>query len=236
MNEHSNDKEKQTDGKKRTTRMQRERRRYIITAASCAAALAAIIVVAVVVTNAQRVKNNEALRGSYSSSSALDSSSSKPNNNGGNNGGTSASDEPVTNTPEEMLSPIAAATTLNDYGFYYNQTLHKYYEHQGVDYAAEAGTKVMAAASGTVESIYRGDVLSGTEITLDHGDGRKTVYRFVEAAEGLQVGDKVERGEVIATVAEATGDEYKDGAHLHFEVYKDGKCVDPASHLMLAEK
>ena len=50
------------------------------------------------------------------------------------------------------------------------------------------------------------------------------------------MGDKVEKGEVIATVAEATGNEYKDGAHLHFEVRKDGKTVDPAEYLTMEEK
>jgi murein DD-endopeptidase MepM/ murein hydrolase activator NlpD len=62
------------------------------------------------------------------------------------------------------------------------------------------------------------------------------VYRFVSETEGMKVGDKVEKGDVIATVAEATGEEYKDGAHLHFEVWKDGVNVDPASYLPLEEK
>ena len=58
----------------------------------------------------------------------------------------------------------------------------------------------------------------------------------VTAADGLKAGDKVEKGQVIATVAEANGNEYKDGAHLHFEVHKDGTSVDPASYLTLEEK
>ena len=41
---------------------------------------------------------------------------------------------------------------------------------------------------------------------------------------------------VIATVAEANGNEYKDGAHLHFEITKDGTVVDPATYLTLEEK
>ena len=87
-----------------------------------------------------------------------------------------------------------------------------------------------------IESIYKEDVLLGTEIVVDHGNGLKTVYRFVTEAEGLKVGDEVEKGEVIATIAEANGNEYKDGAHLHFEVLQDGKHVDPALHLPLEEK
>ena len=79
-------------------------------------------------------------------------------------------------------------------------------------------------------------MLSGTEIVVDHGNGLKTLYRFVEAKEGLKAGDSVEKGDVIATVAEANGDEYKDGAHLHFEILENGKKVDPAKHLTLEEK
>ena len=43
-------------------------------------------------------------------------------------------------------------------------------------------------------------------------------------------------GDVIATVAEATGEEYKDGAHLHFEILKNGTSVVPTGYLTLEEK
>ena len=79
-------------------------------------------------------------------------------------------------------------------------------------------------------------MLSGTEITVDHGNGLKSVYRFVTETDGLKVGAEVKKGDVIATVAEATGNEYKDGAHLHFEILENGKSVDPALHLTLNEK
>ena len=132
--------------------------------------------------------------------------------------------------------PLAAVSVSNDYGFYHNQTLNFYYEHQGVDFVAEAGASVFAVEAGVVESIYKEDLLSGTEIVIDHGNNLKSVYRFVTETEGLKVGDSVEKGQLIATVAEANGDEYKDGAHLHFEILQNGKHVDPAVHLTLEEK
>ena len=89
---------------------------------------------------------------------------------------------------------------------------------------------------GVIESVYTSDVLVGTQIVVDHGNGLKTVYEFVTAKEGLKAGDSVKKGDVIATVAEATGKEYKDGAHLHFEVLENGKTVDPAGYLTLEEK
>ena len=145
-------------------------------------------------------------------------------------------DEPVVTVPEGMAMPIQTATLLNDHGFYHNKTLNNYYVHVGVDFAASAGTEVFAVDDGVVESIYKDDILLGTEITVDHGDGVKSVYRFVTEIDGLKVGETVERGEVIATVAEPTGNEYKDGAHLHFEILENGKSVDPTTYLTLEEK
>ncbi len=148
----------------------------------------------------------------------------------------SATDEPVVNTPEGMMMPLETVSIVNDYGFYHNKTLNNYYEHKGVDFSAEVGAEVLAVQDGVIESIYRDDILTGTEITVDHGDGVKTVYRFVTANEDLTVGAEVKRGECIATVAEATGEEYKDGAHLHFEVKKGGETIDPAEYLTFEEK
>ena len=108
--------------------------------------------------------------------------------------------------------------------------------HQGVDVSAEAGSEVCALAAGTVEAIYTADVLQGTQIVLNHGDGLTSEYHYVEPVDGLKVGDTVIAGQVIATVAEPTGAEYKDGAHLHLEVFESGKNVDPAKYLTLEEK
>jgi murein DD-endopeptidase MepM/ murein hydrolase activator NlpD len=138
--------------------------------------------------------------------------------------------------PTGMIAPIESVSVSVDYEFYHNQTLDNYYHHAGIDFACAAGTSVLAADDGAVESIYTGDVLCGTEIVVKHADGIKTTYRFVDPVESLRVGDKVKKGDVIGVVSEPTGDEYKDGAHLHFEVTENGKNVDPNVHLTLEEK
>ena len=124
---------------------------------------------------------------------------------GNEQGGNDGPDEPVITTPEEFGAPLATVNVTNEYGFYYNQTLNNYYEHMGIDMSAEAGAEVFAARTGTIESIYTSDVLVGTQIIIDHGDGIKSVYEYVTAKEGLKAGDKVNKGDVIATVAEANG-------------------------------
>lgn len=142
-------------------------------------------------------------------------------------------DDDVEDTTGDMtfLMPVEEVNAINSYGFYHNTTLDKYYLHTGIDFGGEAGSDVFAALDGTVESITTDPLLMGTTITLSHENGLKTVYTFVEAAKGLKAGDKVEKGDVIATVAEAMGQEYKDGAHLHFEVFLNGEAVDPEEYL-----
>jgi murein DD-endopeptidase MepM/ murein hydrolase activator NlpD len=143
--------------------------------------------------------------------------------------------EPIVDTVN-YVNPMDKVTVSAEQGFFYNATLDCFYEHVGMDLSATAGTAVYAVADGTIESVYSGDRLSGTQIVVDHGDGVKTVYGFVEPQEGLKAGDAVKQGQIIATVAEASGGEYKDGAHLHLEMYIDQKSVDPADYLTLSEK
>lgn len=135
-----------------------------------------------------------------------------------------------------FLMPVEEVNAVNSYGFYHNTTLDKYYLHTGIDFAGDVGDEVYAALDGTVESITSDPVLMGTTITLSHENGLKTTYTFIDAAEGLAVGDTVEKGDVIATVAEAMGQEYKDGAHLHFEVFLNDEAVDPETYLDIDSK
>ena len=212
---------------KRKNGASKEKRFYLITSISAAAVLLAVIVIAVAVSslgsgNVPATGNN--------SSNLIQNSSGNMDQVGDND------NEPVVNTPEGMIMPLQSVSIVNDYGFYHNKTLNNYYEHKGVDFTAEVGTEVFAVEAGMIETIYRDDVLTGTEITIDHGDGIKTVYRFVNVVEGVSVGMEVGKGDVIATIAEATGNEYKDGAHLHFEIKKNGETVDPATYLTFEEK
>jgi len=216
---------KEKANKKKKPPIEGEKKFYLFTAVACAVALVLIVGVSILVSSLGMVDSPTANLNSSTVDLPADGTPEEP----------PVDNEPVVTLPEGMILPIEAAVSV-DYGFYHNQTLNSYYEHAGVDFSAAAGTEVFAAEDGVVESIYKEDLLLGTEIVIDHGDGLKTVYRFVSEAEGLKVGDKVEKGDKIATVAEASGNEYKDGAHLHFEVLQNGKSVDPATHLTLEEK
>ncbi len=154
----------------------------------------------------------------------------------GDDDGDDDDDADDTGNETTFLMPVTEVDAINSYGFYHNTTLDKYYLHTGIDFAGEAGDEVYAVLDGTVESIVSDPILTGTTITIAHENGLTTTYTFVDAAEGLEVGDTVARGDVIATVAEAMGQEYKDGAHLHFEVFLNNEPVDPETYLEITEK
>lgn len=141
-----------------------------------------------------------------------------------------------TGTEVTYVAPLSEVNVLHSYGFYYNSTLDRYYEHTGVDFTAEVGTSVFAVADGTVSEITLSDVLEGNRIVIQHADGVESVYTFLDVAESLSVGDSVKQGEVIGTVAEPTGEEYRDGAHLHFEMVVANALADPDNYLDLGEK
>lgn len=142
-------------------------------------------------------------------------------------------DKPTTGDDTvKFVNPVAFETaSVSHNEIIYNETSDMYYKHQGVDIAVEAGTEVVAMADGTVEQIYLGKTL-GNEIVINHGDGLKTVYRFVDAIDGLKAGDTVKQGQKFASVSSAeSGSERKDGAHLHLEITLNGKAADPVEYL-----
>ena len=92
------------------------------------------------------------------------------------------------------------------------------------------GTEVLAVAAGTVASI-EDDVLMGTTIVVDHGDGLKSVYANLAAIPSVQVGDAVQTGAVLGAVGDTAAAEAAKAPHLHFEMIRGDEPVDPASFL-----
>ena len=98
--------------------------------------------------------------------------------------------------------------------------------HLGVDFAGKEGSDVIAVASGIVtrSEPYKG---YGRLIEIDHGEGYVTRYGH-NKTNLSKVGDLVKKGQVIAKMG-STG--RSTGPHVHFEVYKNGRSVDPASYI-----
>jgi len=132
--------------------------------------------------------------------------------------------------------PLKDMNILHGFGFYYNSTLNTYYEHEGVDVSASEGVEVYATTNGKITAVYTGDLLTGGQIKLEGDGGIVTVYSFVDPVEGLVAGSEVKKGDLLATVSAPTGGEYKDGAHVHIEVYLNGAAVDPENYLTSTQK
>ena len=147
-------------------------------------------------------------------------------------------DSTPTQKPMTFIMPVNNATIICDYtatSVVYNKTLGIYTGHMAIDFSAEQGAEVKVVCDGKIESIVT-TYLTGTTITVVHDDNVKTVYNSVEAVEGLTSGQVVKQGDVIAYVSDNNKQEYKDGPHLHFEVYQNGEKISPYKYLSVSDK
>lgn len=98
--------------------------------------------------------------------------------------------------------------------------------HAGVDFAGRDGSDVIAVASGVVTyaAIRSG---YGKMVEINHGDGFATRYGH-HAAILVSAGDIVKKGQVIGTMGTSGR---STGPHVHFEVLKNGRHVDPARYV-----
>ena len=139
--------------------------------------------------------------------------------------------------PIVFAMPVEGATEglpfAQDYLVKY-ESLEKWQTHEAVDFVAIAGTKVVCAYDGKVESIET-DSREGTVVLVDHGNGLKTVYKSISSDVVVEVGDEVKKGEQIGVVA-TNAVEASQGAHLHFEVLLNGSYVDPFDYLPSGNK
>jgi murein DD-endopeptidase MepM/ murein hydrolase activator NlpD len=98
--------------------------------------------------------------------------------------------------------------------------------HAGIDISTTPGNPVKATADGIVSfSGWSGG--SGNLVVLEHGHGFSTFYAHNRMIH-VKVGQKVKRGDVIS-YAGSTGN--STGPHVHYEIWKDGKSVNPVNYL-----
>ena len=98
------------------------------------------------------------------------------------------------------------------------------------------GGEVCAVLAGTVTKVVTDHILGENYVTITHANNMTTTYKYITAKEGLKEGDTVKRGDVIGTIAAASGMEMKQGEHLHFEITVNGKLADPNIYLDIIEK
>lgn len=185
------------------------------------------------VENATNVNNvNNTTKKTSKKSVATTPVDSKVENTLAENSNT-VSEEKVEEKKElSFMAPVSGEIT-KDFAtdtLVYSNTLEEWTTHTGIDIKADKTTVVMASEEGTVESI-KNDPRYGLTITISHTDGFKTIYSNLLTTEFVSEGDKVEKGETIATVGETASFEIADESHLHFEMYKDDEVVNPTIYL-----
>ena len=126
-------------------------------------------------------------------------------------------------TKSLMKTPINGARLSSSFGMRKHPILGYNKMHRGTDFAAPAGTPIMASGSGTItRARWCGG--GGNCVKIKHNSTYETVYAHMKAfAKGIKEGRKVKQGQIIGYVG-STG--LSTGPHLHYEVIVNGKKVN----------
>ena len=107
-----------------------------------------------------------------------------------------------------------------------NQTTGAWQTHYGMDIAANPGDEVRAMYEGTVTDVLE-DPLWGVTVVIDHGEGISARYCGLNKGLNVTKDDKVSSQDVIGAVGDTMDIESSMEPHLHFEVLKNGKYINP---------
>ena len=122
--------------------------------------------------------------------------------------------------------PVNTGYVSSPFGRRVNPVTGRSSLHKGVDFAAPRGSDVVAVAAGVVTWSGRRPAYGNT-VEITHADGYVSRYAHNQR-NTVHVGELVQPGQVIAKVG-STG--RSTGNHVHFEVFKNGKLVNPSSYI-----
>lgn len=157
------------------------------------------------------------------------------NTGGEETGGKKDQDDPVKPTtstdPIIFELPFENATISKQYtdsSLLYDNTTKLWCTHQGIDFACKEGTKILTVYAGTVEKIEN-SMMNGTTVYLKVSDELTVVYKGLSSNVTVKEGDKLAKGTVIGTITSFLA-EKADGVHLHLELLKNNKLIDPTEY------
>ena len=150
--------------------------------------------------------------------------------------------KPVTNEPEPIKPTVsndpiifdlpfkdaAISKEYTDSSLLYDATTKLWCTHQGLDFACAEGQEVLAVYAGTISKIEN-SMMNGTVVYLKVSDELTVVYKGLASDVSVKEGDKVSKGQVLGKITSFLT-EKADGVHLHFELHKKGKLVDPTEY------
>ncbi|MBQ3181569.1 MAG: M23 family metallopeptidase, partial [Clostridia bacterium] len=110
-----------------------------------------------------------------------------------------------------------------------SKTLGDWRVHSGIDIKAPKGEAVCAPADGKIIEAYNSK-LTGNTVSIEHDGGLvSTLYNLESIA--VETGNKVKSGEKIGTVGTSAALESLEEPHVHFELKKEGKTVNPKDYI-----
>lgn len=123
-------------------------------------------------------------------------------------------------TTGEILLPYSVESAI------YDPTLDQYRTNNSMSFASREGDPVIASEKGTVAKISK-DEERGNSVVVEHKDGWTTTYSQLASEMLVAVGDNVQKGQVLAVVAQPTKYTVALGEHLQFAIEKDGESQNP---------
>ena len=127
--------------------------------------------------------------------------------------------------------PFANAVISKQYtdsSLLYDNTTKLWCTHQALDFACIEGQEVKAVYEGKIAKIEN-SMMNGTVVYLKVSDDLTVVYKGLSSDTNVKEGDSVKKGQIIGKISSFLA-EKADGVHLHLELLKADKLVDPTEY------
>jgi len=114
----------------------------------------------------------------------------------------------------------------------YSVVMNDYRTHIGIDIESESGAGVKTVCGGVISEITD-NPLMGKTVVITHPGNFQSIYMNLQQSlpQNITVGAEVKCGDIIGGVGDTALIETSDTAHLHFEMKKDGKYIDPLEYI-----
>jgi hypothetical protein len=125
---------------------------------------------------------------------------------------------------EPMIWPVPGGKLTSPFGFRFHPLRKLYQQHEGIDIGKGLHAPIVASAAGIVVASRKAEGY-GWVVVMDHPHQMRTLYAHMEPSDvKVRVGQSVAKGQIIALMGQ---NGWSTGPHLHFEVYRAGKVIDP---------
>ena len=149
----------------------------------------------------------------------------------------SGDDQKPVDEPLKFFMPCNDGTVSKNYSdaqLVWSPTLKQYSTHCALDFTSK-DLNVFCSADGIIKEVGYNN-LDGNYVVVSHKDGYTTKYLSLEQPCSLKTGASVKQGQLLGKMSTTQGSESADGAHVHFEIWKDNACVNPLDLLVSSEK